>query len=68
MMQRIHATQMNNLDSVIKRILTNVVFGCVILLISALAVTFRYYIDKQSNLNMDELKQIVEEEITKNEY
>ena len=68
MMQSIHATQMNNLDSVIKRILTNVVFGCVILLISALAVTFRYYIDKQSNLNMDELKQIVEEEITKNEY
>jgi len=65
MMQRIHATQMNNLDSVIKRILTNVVFGCVILLISALAVTFRYYIDKQSNLNMDELKQIVEEEIAK---
>ena len=68
MMQSIHATQMNNLDSVIKRILTNIVFGCVILLISALAVTFRYYIDKQSNLNMDELKQIVEEEITKNEY
>ena len=68
MMQIIHATQMNNLESVIKRILTNVVFGCVILLISALAVTFRYYIDKQSNLNMNELKQIVEEEITKNEY
>ena len=68
MMRSIHATQMNNLDSVIKRILTNIVFGCAILLISALAVTFRYYIDKQSNLNMDELKQIVEEEITKNEY
>ena len=65
MMQIIHATQMNNLDSVIKRILTNIVFGCAILLISDLAVTFRYYIDKQSNLNMDELKQIVEEEITK---
>jgi hypothetical protein len=56
---------MNNLDTAIKRIITNVVFGCVILLILILAVTFRYYIDKQTNLNMDELKQIVEEEITK---
>ena len=59
---------MNNLDTAIKRVLTNVVFGCVILLILILAVTFRYYIDKQNNLNMDELKQMVEEEITKNEH
>jgi hypothetical protein len=59
---------MNNLDIAIKRVLTNVVFGCFILLILVLAVTFRYYIDKQNNLNMDELNQIVEEEITKNEY
>jgi len=56
---------MNNLDIVIKRILTNVVFGCAILLILILAVMFRYYIDKQNNLNMDGLKQMVEEEITK---
>jgi len=60
---------MNNLDTYLKRIITNVVFGCAILLILILAVTFRYYIDKQNNLNMDELNQIVEEEITKkNEY
>jgi hypothetical protein len=51
-----------------KRLLTNVAFGCAILLILILAVVFRYYIDKQNNLNMDELKQMVEEEITKNEY
>jgi hypothetical protein len=56
---------MNNIDTAIKRIITNVAFGCVILLILILAVTFRYYIDKQNNLNMNELKQIVEEEITK---
>lgn len=56
---------MNNLDAYLKRILTNVLFGCAVLLIIVLAVTFRYYIDKQNNLNMDELKQIVEEEITK---
>jgi hypothetical protein len=56
---------MNNLDTAIKRVLTNVVFGCAILLILILAVTFRYYIDKQNNLNMDELNQIVEQEITK---
>jgi hypothetical protein len=59
---------MNNLDIAIKRVLTNVLFGCFIILILVLAVTFRYYIDKQNNLNMDELNQIVEEEITKNEY
>lgn len=59
---------MNNLDTAIKRVLTNVAFGCAILLILILAVTFRYYIDKQNNLNMDELKQMVEEEITKNEH
>jgi len=56
---------MNNLDTFMKRLLTNVAFGCAILLILILAVVFRYYIDKQNNLNMDELKQIVEEEITK---
>jgi hypothetical protein len=56
---------MNNLDIAIKRILTNVAFGCAVLLILILAVTFRYYIDKQNNLNMNELKQIAEEEITK---
>ena len=56
---------MNNLDTYLKRILTNVVFGCVILLILILAVTFRYYIDKQNNLNINELNQIVEQEITK---
>ena len=56
---------MNNLDTYLKRILTNVLFGCAVLLIIVLAVTFRYYIDKQNNLNMNELKQIVEEEITK---
>jgi len=59
---------MNNLDTVMKRLLTNVAFGCAILVILILAVTFRYYIDKQANLNMDELKQMVEEEITKNEH
>jgi len=36
-----------------KRLLTNVAFGCAILLILILAVVFRYYIDKQTNLNMD---------------
>jgi len=56
---------MNNLDTAMQRILTNVAFGCAILIILILAVTFRYYIDKQNNLNMNELKQIVEEEITK---
>ena len=59
---------MNNLDTYLKRIITNALFGCAVLLIIVLAVTFRYYIDKQTNLNMDELKQIVEEEITKNEH
>lgn len=59
---------MTNLDTAIKRVLTNVVFGCAILLILILAVTFRYYIDKQNNLNINELNQIVEEEITKNEH
>ena len=56
---------MNNLDTYLKRIITNALFGCAVLLIIVLAVTFRYYIDKQNNLNMDELKQMVEEEITK---
>jgi hypothetical protein len=56
---------MNNLDIAIKRVLTNVLFGCFIILILVLAVTFRYYIDKQNNLNMYGLKQMVEEEITK---
>lgn len=56
---------MNNLDTYLKRILTNVAFGCAILLIIVLAVTFRYYIDKQNNLNMNGLEQMVEQEITK---
>ena len=38
---------MNNLDTALKRILTNVLFGTGILLILLLAVVFRYYIDKQ---------------------
>ena len=59
---------MNNSDTYLKCILTNALFGCAVLLILVLAVTFRYYIDKQNNLNMDELKKIVEEEITKNEH
>jgi len=59
---------MNNLDTALRRILINGLFGSGILLILVLAVVFRYYIDKQNNLNMDELNQIVEEEITKNEY
>jgi len=59
---------MNNLDTALRRILINGLFGSGILIILVLAVVFRYYIDKQNNLNMDELNQIVEEEITKNEY
>jgi len=39
---------MNNLDTTLKRILINVLFGSGILLILFLAVMFRYYIDKQS--------------------
>lgn len=38
---------MNNLDTVLKRILINVLFGTGILLLLALAVVFRFYIDKQ---------------------
>ena len=57
---------MNNLDAALKRILINVLFGSGILLILVLAVVFRYYIDKQSNLNMDELNQMVEKEIIQN--
>jgi hypothetical protein len=68
MMYWVHVTQMNNLDTALRRILINGLFGSGILLILVLAVVFRYYIDKQNNLNMDELNQIVEEEITKNEY
>jgi len=56
---------MNNLDIAIKRVLTNAFFACFIILILVLAATFRYYIDKQNNLNMYGLKQMVEEEITK---
>ena len=57
---------MNNLDTYIKRMLTNILFGSGVLLIIILAVVFRFYIDKQSNLNMDVLNQIVEEEIKQN--
>ena len=57
---------MNNLDTYMKRMLTNILFGSGVLLIIVLAVVFRFYIDKQSNLNMDELNQIVEEEIKQN--
>ena len=57
---------MNNLDTYMKRMLTNILFGSGILLIIILAVVFRFYIDKQSNLNMNELNQIVEEEIKQN--
>lgn len=57
---------MNNLDTYIKRMLTNILFGSGVLLIIILAVVFRFYIDKQSNLNMGELNQIVEEEIKQN--
>lgn len=64
-MQCVHVTQMNNLDTPLRRILTNMLFGTGILLILLLAVVFRYYIDKQTNLNMNELKQIVDQEITK---
>ena len=38
---------MNNLDTTLKRILTNVLFGTGVLLILLLAVVFCYYIDKQ---------------------
>ena len=57
---------MNNLDTYMKRMLTNILFGSGILLIIILAVVFRFYIDKQSNLNMNELNQIVEKEIRLN--
>ena len=57
---------MFKVDTIFKRIITNFIFGCSILLILLLALIFRYYIDKQSNLNMDELNQIVEEEIKQN--
>ena len=38
----------NNLDTALKRMLTNILFGSIILLILILAVMFRYYIDKQT--------------------
>ena len=56
---------MNPFDTFLKRTLINISFGSGILLILILVVVFRYYIDKQSNLNIDDLNQIVEEEITK---
>ena len=58
---------MNNIETPLKRLLVNALFGCAILLILALSVIFRFYIDKQTNLSMDGLKQITEEEIIKNE-
>jgi len=39
---------MNNLDTTVKRVLINFLFGSGILLILVLAVMFRYYIDKQT--------------------
>ena len=57
---------MNPFDTFLKRTLINVFFGSGILLILILVVVFRYYIDKQSNLNMDELNQMVENEIIQN--
>ena len=50
MMYWVHVTQMNNLDTALRRILINGLFGSGILLILVLAVVFRYYIDKQNNL------------------
>ena len=47
MMWWIYAALMNNLDTALKRVLINTVFGVSILLILALAVLFRYYIDMQ---------------------
>ena len=57
---------MNNLDSFIRRMLINVLFGSGILLIILLVVVFGYFINKQSNLNMDELNEIVEKEAKQN--
>jgi hypothetical protein len=57
---------MNPFDTFLKRTLINVSFGSGILLILILVVVFRYYIDKQANLNMNELNQIVEKEIRQN--
>jgi hypothetical protein len=56
---------MNSIETPLKRLLVNALFGCTILLILALSVIFRFYIDKQTNLSMDGLKQIAEEEIIK---
>jgi hypothetical protein len=39
---------MNNLDTALRRILINGLFGSGILIILVLAVVFRYYIDKQT--------------------
>jgi hypothetical protein len=57
---------MFEVNTIFKRTITNFIFGSSILLILLLAMVFRYYIDKQSNLNMDELNQMVEEEIKQN--
>ena len=57
---------MNNLDSFIRRMLINVLFGSGILLIILLVVVFGYFINKQSNLNMDELNETVEKEAKQN--
>lgn len=47
-MWRVRATLMNNLDTTLKRILVNFLFGIAVLLILSLAVTFSYFINKQS--------------------
>lgn len=57
---------MNNLDSFERRMLTNILFGSGILLIILLLLFFGYLINKQSNLNMDELNEIVEKEAIQN--
>ena len=49
-MLRVHVASMSNLDTTMKRVLVNAVFGSVILLLLVLAVVFRYYIDKQTPL------------------
>ena len=56
---------MFKVNTIFKRTITNCLFGMGILLILLIAVSFRYYIDKQTNLDMGELNKMVEEEITK---
>jgi hypothetical protein len=57
---------MFKVDTILNRIITNFIFGSAILLTILLVVFLFYYIDKQSNLDMDQLNQMVEEEIKQN--